>query len=134
MARTWAQNSHCIRKKVGVFIVKDNTIISDGFNGTPKGMDNSCEDENGETRWYVIHSEQNAILKLAQSTVSSTGSTMYITLSPCRECCKMILGAGISRLVYDKQHSDTSGLDILRYAGVEVMQLDLDEIEKLTTK
>ena len=126
MAHIWAKNSHCKRKQVGVVIVKENTMISDGFNGTPRGMDNCCEDSDGETKWYVIHAEENAICKLAQSTNSARGATMYCTLSPCRECCKMILMTGIVRVVYDKQHSDTSGLDLLRYANIEVSQLNLD--------
>lgn len=125
MAHVWAKNSHCKRKQVGCFIVKNNTIISDGFNGTPINMDNCCEDSSGETVWHVIHAECNAICKLAQSTNSSTGTTLYTTLSPCRECSKLILQAGINRVVYDIAHSDMSGVELLKYSGVLVQRLDL---------
>ena len=129
MARTWGNNSHAIRKKVGAFIVKDNAIISDGFNGTPKGFENDCEDENGETKWEVIHAEANAIGKIAQSTNSSKGATLYCTLSPCRECAKLILASGISKAIYDRQHSNTDGIKLLKYGGVTVEQLELTEDE-----
>lgn len=128
MAHLWAKNSHCKRKQVGAFIVKNNTIISDGFNGTPKGMDNCCEGSDGETLWYVVHAEANAISKLAQSTNSAEGATLYITLSPCKECSKLILSAGIKRVVYDKQHSDVEGLKMLEFAGVEIGRLQVDNI------
>lgn len=128
MAHVWAENSHCKRKKVGAFIVKDGTIISDGFNGTPHGWDNCCEDSNGETNWQVIHAEANAILKLARSTNSCLGATLYITLSPCRECSKLILSSGIERVIYDKQHSDVSGLEMLTQSGIMVHQLSIDEL------
>lgn len=125
MAHEWAKNSHCKRKQVGAFIVKDGAIISDGYNGTPANMDNCCEGPDGETKWNVIHAEANAILKLAKSTNSASGATLYITLSPCRECSKLILGADIKRVVYDRQHSNTEGLELLRYAGVSVEQLEM---------
>ena len=125
MALVWARNSHCKRKQVGAFIVKDQAIISDGFNGTPSGMDNCCEDAQGETQWHVIHAEANALMKLAQSTNSSKGATLYITLSPCRECAKLILRSGIERLVFDRAHSDQSGVELLKHAGILVQQLDM---------
>lgn len=126
MAQIWAENSHCVRKKVGALIVKDNMIISDGYNGTPSGMDNCCEDANGETKWEVTHAEENAILKLARTTNSSDGATLYITLSPCRCCSKLILSSKIKRVVYGKSHSDSSGLDFLKDNGVIVEQLQID--------
>jgi len=131
MAREWANNSYCKRKKVGAFIVKDNMIISDGYNGTPKNMDNCCEDNDGETKWVVIHAEANALLKLAKSTNSSAGATLYTTLSPCQECSKLILSAGIVRVIYDKQHSNRKGLDLLQHAGILVQQLNFDEIPEI---
>lgn len=127
MAHVWAVNSECKRKQVGSIVVRDNMIISDGFNGTPPGMNNCCEDENGETLWYVIHAELNAIGKLAQSNNSSKGATIYTTLSPCRDCCKLILKVGIVRVVYDVEHSDTTGLDMLRNAGVIVNQIKINK-------
>lgn len=120
MAQQWAQLSHCNRKKVGALIVKDRMIISDGYNGTPSGFENECEDENGETKWYVLHAEANAILKVAGSTQSCNGATLYLTLSPCRDCAKLIHQAGIRRLVYIRKYSDTSGLEFLEKAGVEI--------------
>lgn len=127
MARVWAENSHCKRKQVGALVVKDNIIISDGFNGTPAGLDNTCEDSDGETKWTVIHAEANAICKLARSGNSAEGSTLYITLSPCRECCKMILMSGIRRVVYEQPHSDATGIDLLRHCGVLVQQLKIND-------
>jgi dCMP deaminase len=127
MAQIWAQNSHSKRHKVGTLIVKDNAIVADGFNGTPSGMDNSCEDEDGATHWYVIHSESNALMKLAKSSgASSAGATLYVTLSPCRECSKLILQSGIVRVVYLDAHSDTSGLIFLKEKGVLVEKIDFD--------
>lgn len=126
MAHIWAKNSHCKRKQVGALIVKDNSIISDGFNGTPSGMDNCCEDADGETKWDVVHAEANAICKLASSNNSARGATLYITLSPCKHCSLLILQSKISRVVYDRQHSDTSGLDLLRSKGIIVEQLKTD--------
>ena len=124
MAEIWSTNSYCKRKQVGVLIVKDGMIISDGFNGTPSGRDNCCEDENGETKWETIHAESNALMKLAKSANSSVGATLYTTLSPCRECAKLIMQAGIQRLVYRNQHSDPTGLDLLQQSGVQVVQLE----------
>ncbi|NBC57333.1 MAG: CMP deaminase [Bacteroidetes bacterium] len=123
MAREWGKLSHCKRKQVGAIIVKDRMIISDGYNGTPSGFDNNCEDEDGITKWYVLHAEANAILKVASSTQSSRGSTLYITLSPCRECSKLIHQAGIIRVVYQKAYKDNSGLNFLKKAGVELVHL-----------
>lgn len=119
MALEWAKLSHCDRKKVGALIVKDRMIISDGFNGTPTGFENCCEDE-GETKWYVLHAEANAILKVAASTQSCKDSTLYITLSPCKECSKLIHQSGIKRVVYANEYKDTAGIDFLKKAGVEL--------------
>jgi dCMP deaminase len=126
MAKRWSELSHCTRKKVGALIVKDRMIISDGYNGTPTGFENPCEDEENYTKWYVLHAEANAILKVAGSTQSCKGATLYLTLSPCRECSKLVFQAGIKRLVYDKAYKDTTGLDFLQKAGVEVLQLDAE--------
>lgn len=123
MAGEWGKLSHCNRKQVGAIIVKDRMIISDGYNGTPSGFDNNCEDNEGITKWYVLHAEANAILKVASSTQSSRGSTLYITLSPCRECSKLIHQAGIIRVVYQKAYKDNSGVDFLKKAGVELVHL-----------
>lgn len=125
MAKEWARLSHCQRKQVGSLIVKDRMIISDGYNGTPTGFENTCEDEEGQTKWYVLHAEANAILKVASSTQSCKGATLYLTLSPCKDCSKLILQAGIQRLVYIDAYKDTTGLDFLEKAGVEVKQLTL---------
>jgi len=124
MAAEWAQLSHCNRKQVGALIVKDRMIIADGFNGTPTGFPNSCENVDGETNWYVLHAEANAITKLARSNNSSVGATLYITMSPCRECSKLIHQAGISRVVYRDEYKDPQGLDFLRSAGVELVHLE----------
>ena len=124
MAKTWGELSHCKRKKVGALIVKDRMIISDGYNGTPSGFENECEDENHYTKWYVLHAEANAILKVAASAQSCEGATLYITLSPCRECSKLIHQAGIKRVVYSVEYKDRSGLDFLEKAGVILTQLD----------
>jgi len=125
MAQTWGELSHCERKKVGALIVKDRMIISDGYNGTPSGFENTCEDEENYTKWYVLHAEANAILKVAASTQSCTGATLYITLSPCRECSKLIHQSGIKRVVYSKAYKDTSGLEFLEKAGVDLTQMPL---------
>ena len=125
MASTWGQLSYCERKKVGALIVKDRMIISDGFNGTPSGYKNVCEDEEHFTKWYVLHAEANAILKVAASTQSCMGSTLYITLSPCRDCSKLIHQAGIVRVVYGKTYKDATGLEFLKKAGVELKYLSL---------
>ena len=118
MAAEWAQLSHCVRKQVGALIVKDRMIIADGFNGTPTGFPNVCENEEGETNWYVLHAEANAITKLARSNNSAVGATLYITMSPCRECSKLIHQAGISRVVYRDEYNDPQGLEFLKQAGV----------------
>jgi len=118
MAMEWGKLSHCTRKQVGALIVKDNMIISDGYNGTPSGFTNSCEDDKGETHWYVLHAEANAILKVAKTTQSANGATLYITLSPCKECSKLIIQAGIKRVVYHNQYKDTSGIDFLADYGI----------------
>lgn len=123
MAIEWAKLSHCDRKKVGALIVKERMIISDGFNGTPTGFENCCEEE-GDTKWYVLHAEANAILKVASSTQSCKDSTLYITLSPCKECSKLIHQSGIKRVVYANAYKDTSGLDFLEKAGVELTYLN----------
>lgn len=123
MAFEWSKLSYCKRKQVGALIVKDRMIISDGFNGTPTGFENCCEDD-GETKWYVLHAEANAILKVASSTQSCKNSTLYITLSPCKECCKLIHQSGIKRVVYANAYKDTSGLDFLEKAGVELTHLN----------
>jgi len=118
MAKTWGELSYCKRKKVGALIVKDKMIISDGYNGTPSGFENVCEDDENYTKWYVLHAEANAILKVAASTQSCKGATLYITLSPCKECSKLIHQSGLIRVVYSKIYKDTSGLDFLKRAGV----------------
>lgn len=123
MATSWAKLSHCKRKQVGALIVKNDMIISDGYNGSPSGFDNCCEDENGETHWYVLHAEANAILKVAKSTNNAKGATLYLTLSPCKDCSKLILQAGITRVVYIKGYKDTSGVDFLTAAGIEITQI-----------
>lgn len=125
MALEWGALSHCERKKVGAIIVKDRMIISDGFNGTPTGFDNNCEDENGRTKWYVLHAEANAILKVANSTNSCEGATLYLTLSPCKDCAKLIYQSGIARVVYIDAYKDDSGLRFLRKSGVKLTQLTL---------
>ena len=126
MAKIWGQLSYCKRKQVGALIVKDKMIISDGYNGTPSGFENICEDENNETKWYVLHAEANAILKVAKSTQSCSGATLYLTLSPCKECCKLIHQAGITRVVYAQKYKDPSGLEFLKKAGVELKYLPLN--------
>jgi len=123
IAREWSKLSHCKRKQVGALIVKDRMIISDGYNGTPTGFENCCEDEKNVTKWYVLHAEANAILKVAASTQSCMGATLYITLSPCKECSKLIHQAGITRLVYYIDYKDNVGLEFLRKAGVELCQI-----------
>ena len=125
MAHVWARNSYCERRKVGALIVKDRMIISDGYNGTPSGFENICEDESGITKPYVLHAEANAITKVAKSNNSSEGATLYITDSPCMECAKLIIQAGISRVVYSNKYRVTDGLELLQRAGVMVEQLEL---------
>jgi len=124
MAQEWAKLSYCKRKKVGALIVKDRMIISDGYNGTPSGFENCCEDENENTYWYVLHAEANAILKIAKSTQSAEGAVLYLTMSPCRECSKLILQAGIKRLVYTDEYSDDEGIKFLENNGVEICRID----------
>lgn len=124
MAAEWAQLSHCVRKQVGALIVKDRMIIADGFNGTPTGFPNVCENDEGKTNWYVLHAEANAITKLARSNNSAVGATLYITMSPCRECAKLIHQAGISRVVYRDEYKDPQGLEFLKQAGVELVHLE----------
>jgi dCMP deaminase len=127
LAKNWAKLSHCTRKQVGAIIVKDAIIISDGFNGTPAGFDNCCENEQGETHWYVLHAEANAILKVAKSTNNCSGATLYLTHSPCRDCSKLILQSGISRLVYQEEYKDKTGLQFLEESGLEILQITSSE-------
>ena len=124
LATVWAKNSYCVRRKVGAILVKDKMIISDGYNGTPAGFENVCEDENGVTKPYVLHAEANAITKVAKSGNSSDGSTLYVTASPCIECAKLIIQAGIKRVVYHDEYRITDGIDLLRRAGIEVVKYD----------
>ena len=123
MAMIWAENSYCQRRKVGALIVKDKMIISDGYNGTPAGFENICEDDNGLTKPYVLHAEANAITKIARSSNNSEGATLYVTTSPCIECSKLIIQAGIKRVVYADEYHITDGLDLLKRVGVEVVHL-----------
>ncbi|MBO7408528.1 MAG: dCMP deaminase family protein [Paludibacteraceae bacterium] len=125
MAKTWAENSYCERRKVGALLVKDKMIISDGYNGTPSGFENVCEDENNVSKPYVLHAEANAITKVARSNNSSDGSTLYVTTLPCMECAKLIIQSGIKRVVYSEDYRIRDGLDLLRRAGIEVEQVTL---------
>mgnify|MGYP001771231639 FL=1 len=124
MAAVWAKNSYCKRRQVGALLVKDRMIISDGYNGTPSGFENICEDENGVTKPYVLHAEANAITKVAKSGNNSKGATLYVTASPCIECAKLIIQSGISRVVYRDEYRLTDGVDLLRKAGIEVEKID----------
>jgi dCMP deaminase len=124
LAESWAKLSHCARKQVGAIIVKDEMIISDGYNGSPAGFDNCCEDTEGNTHWYVLHAEANAILKVAKSTNNCKGATLYLTLSPCKDCSKLVLQAGINRVVFMDKYKDTEGIDFLANAGVEVVHFE----------
>lgn len=124
MARIWAQNSYCQRRQVGALIVKNKMIISDGYNGTPMGFENVCEDENGLSKPYVLHAEANAITKVARSGNSSEGATLYVTASPCIECAKLIIQAGIVRVVYCEKYRLTDGVDLLKRAGIEVVFIE----------
>lgn len=128
MALEWAKLSHCNRRQVGALIVKGKMIISDGYNGTPSGFENHCEDEDGYTKWYVLHAEANAILKVASSTQSCKDATLYISMSPCKECSKLIHQAGITRVVYQIEYKDNSGLDFLKRAGVQLTHLESVEV------
>ena len=123
MAKEWAKLSYCHRRQVGALIVKDKMIISDGYNGTPTGFENICEDEENKTKWYVLHAEANAIMKVAASTQSCEGATLYITLSPCRECSKLIFQSGIKRLVYIVEYKDKTGIDFLKKSGLEIVHI-----------
>lgn len=129
MARIWSENSYCVRRKVGALIVKDKMIISDGYNGTPSGFPNICESDEGVTFPYVLHAEANAITKVARSNNSSDGSTLYVTASPCMECSKLIIQAGIRKVVFSELYRITDGLDLLRKAGIEVVHLPLDSAD-----
>lgn len=124
MATIWAENSYCKRRQVGALLVKDKMIISDGYNGTPSGFDNNCEDENNSSFPYVLHAEANAITKVARSNNSSNGATLYVTASPCIECAKLIIQAGIKRVVYGEQYRLLDGVDLLRKAGIDVSQIE----------
>ena len=126
MAGVWARNSYCKRRQVGALIVKDRMIISDGYNGTPSGFENICEDENGVTKPYVLHAEANAITKIARSGNNSDGATLYVTDSPCIECAKLIIQAGIRRVVYSREYRLTDGVDLLRRAGIQVEFLPIN--------
>lgn len=132
MAKEWGKLSYCHRKQVGAIIVRDRMIISDGYNGTPTGFENVCEDEEGYTKWYVLHAEANAISKVASSTQSCEAATLYITLSPCRECSKLIHQSGIKRVVYQVAYKDDSGLRFLRKAGVQLQHIPvIESVEKV---
>lgn len=128
MAGIWSENSYCKRRKVGALIVKDKMIISDGYNGTPAGFENVCEDARGNTYPYVLHAEANAITKVARSNNSSEGSTLYVSTSPCMECSKLIIQAGIKRVVFSELYRICDGLDLLRQVGIEVVHMPLDKI------
>lgn len=129
MAGIWANNSYCQRRKVGALIVKDRMIISDGYNGTPCGFENVCEDENGITKPYVLHAEANAITKVAKSNNSSDGATLYVTAAPCVECAKLIIQSGIRRVVYRDSYRITDGLDLMERAGIEILQIEADKLD-----
>ncbi len=129
IAKIWAENSYCHRLQVGAIVVKDKMIISDGYNGTPSGFENVCEDDNNVTKPYVLHAEANAITKLARSSNNSDGATLYVTASPCIECSKLIIQSGIKRVVYGEQYRLSDGLDLMRRAGIEVEHLNIDEDE-----
>lgn len=134
MAKIWAENSYCRRRRVGAIIVKDSMIISDGFNGTPSGFENVCEDENGSTKAYVLHAEANAITKVARSNNSSDGATLYVTASPCIECAKLIIQSGIKRVVFDEMYRLCDGIDLLRRAGIETIHLNISATDKHKTE
>ena len=127
MARIWAENSYCVRRQVGALIVRDKMIISDGYNGTPSGFENICEDETGKTKPYVLHAEANAITKVAKSNNSSEGATLYVTSSPCIECAKLIIQSGIKRVVYADSYHSMDGIDLLKRVGIEIVKVELSE-------
>lgn len=129
MAAIWSENSYCRRRKVGALLVKDNMIISDGYNGTPSGFENRCEDEEGRTYPFVLHAEANAITKVARSSNSSDGSTLYVTSSPCMECSKLIIQAGIKRVVFSEYYRISEGIELLKKVGIEIVYLPLEEIK-----
>ncbi len=129
MASIWAENSYCSRRKVGALIIKDKMIISDGYNGTPSGFENICEDENNVTKPYVLHAEANAITKIARSNNSSDGATMYVTASPCIECAKLIIQAGIKRVVYSEKYRLEDGIELLKRAGIDVVYIELNNAD-----
>jgi len=129
MAAIWAENSYCKRRRVGALIVKDKMIISDGYNGTPAGFENICEDENGETKPYVLHAEANAITKIACSNNNSKNATLYITASPCIECAKLIIQAGIKRVVYSEKYRLSDGIELLERAMIEILYIGKDELD-----
>lgn len=129
MARIWAENSYCVRRKVGALVVKDKMIISDGYNGTPSGFENVCEDDNNVTKPYVLHAEANAITKLARSSNNSDGSTLYVTAAPCIECAKLIIQSGIKRVVYGEKYRLEEGIELLRKANIEVIYLNPEQNE-----
>ena len=124
LAQEWSNLSYAKRRKVGALLVQDGVIISDGYNGTPTGFDNHCEDENGETFWYVLHAEANAITKVARTTQSAKGATLYITLSPCKECAKLILQTGIQRVVFTEMYRDQTGVEFLKNAGITIVNYE----------
>ena len=130
MAKEWSKLSYCKRRQVGALIVKDKMIISDGYNGTPTGFENTCEDDEGNTKWYVLHAEANAILKVASSTQGCQGATLYITMSPCKECSKLVHQAGIKRIVYLNEYKDNSGIAFLEKAGITIQQITEEELYK----
>lgn len=130
MAKIWAKNSYCKRRQVGALIVKERMIISDGYNGTPSGFENICEDETGKTKPYVLHAEANAITKVAKSSNSSEGATLYVTSSPCMECSKLIIQAGIRRVVYCDEYHNLDGIELLKRAGIEVVKIEIDDINE----
>ena len=129
MATDWAKLSYCKRRQVGALIVKDRMIISDGYNGTPSGFENCCEDQTGKTLWYVLHAEANAILKLATSTQSGKDATLYVTLSPCKECSKLVLQAGIRKVVYAEEYSDNDGIEFLKNHNIEILKIPMTELK-----
>jgi len=130
MAQIWAQNSYCKRRKVGALIVKEKMIISDGYNGTPAGFENICEDENNVTKPYVLHAEANAITKVAKSNNSSQGATLYVTTSPCMECSKLIIQSGIKRIVFCNKYHNEDGLELLRRADIEILHLEIEPLHE----
>ena len=128
MALEWAKLSHCKKKQVGALIVKNGMIISDGYNGTPSGFDNCCEDKNQKTYWYVLHAEANAILKTAKSNHNCSGATLYLTMSPCKDCSKLILQSGIIRVVYLEEYKDNSGVQFLKESGVKIIKFNIEKL------